>query len=376
MKKYKIAWLAGDGIGAELSVLAKKVLNVLQLGVEYVNADIGWEFWKKEGNPLPSRTIKILNETDCGFLVSITSKSNDDAQLELNNELKNLNLKYISPIVQLRKKFQLHTNIRPCFSFSGNINNLKENIDLVIFRENTEGMYSGVEFKPVSQELYTVLKKYNKNMDHFDQFNLNDLAISTRIMSKNRCKSIVNEAFQYAKKNNINNVSLVDKPNVLRETGQLMIDCAKEVSKSYSGIKLNLFNIDAMCMQLVKNPNKFSVIVAENMFGDILSDLAAQLVGGLGFAPSANIGNDYAIFEPCHGSAPKYTGLDKVNPIATFLSLKMMLDWLDEKEKSNLLLESIKTVVLERKFGTYDMALNNKSSELTLEICRHIKRLS
>ena len=162
----------------------------------------------------------------------------------------------------------------------------------------------------------------------------------------------------------------------MRETGQLIIDCAKEVSKSYSGIKLNLFNIDAMCMQLVKNPNKFSVIVAENMFGDILSDLAAQLVGGLGFAPSANIGNDYAIFEPCHGSAPKYTGLDKVNPIATFLSLKMMLDWLDEKEKSNLLLESIKTVVLERKFGTYDMALNNKSSELTLEICRHIKRLS
>ena len=177
------------------------------------------------------------------------------------------------------------------------------------------------------------------------------------------------------KKNNIKDVTLVEKPNVLRETGQLMIDCAKEISRSYKDIQLNMFNIDAMCMQLVKNPNKFSVIVSENMFGDILSDLAAQLVGGLGFAPSANIGNDYAIFEPCHGSAPKYTGLDKVNPIATFLSLKMMLDWLDEKEKSNILLESIKIVVSERKFGTYDMGLNNKSSELTSEICRKIKKL-
>ena len=176
MKKYKIAWLPGDGIGYELSFLAKKVLDVLNLSVEYVNADIGWEFWKNEGNPLPERTIKILNDTDCGFLVSITSKSNDEAQLELNNKLKNLNLKYISPIVQLRKKFKLFTNIRPCYSFPGNINNLKDDIDIVIFRENTEGMYSGVEFKPVNQELYSILKKYNGNMSHFDQFNLSDLA--------------------------------------------------------------------------------------------------------------------------------------------------------------------------------------------------------
>ena len=375
MKKYKIAWLPGDGIGNELSLLAKNVLDILNISIEYVNADIGWEFWKNEGNPLPERTIKILNDTDCAFLVSITSKSNDEAQFELNNKLKSSNLKYISPIVQLRKKFKLFTNIRPCYSFLGNINNLKDDIDLVIFRENTEGMYSGVEFKPVNEELYSVLKKYNQNMSHFDQFNLSDLAISTRIMSKNRCKSIVNEAFKHAKKNNIKDVTLVEKPNVLRETGQLMIDCAKEISRSYKDIQLNMFNIDAMCMQLVKNPNKFSVIVSENMFGDILSDLAAQLVGGLGFAPSANIGNDYAIFEPCHGSAPKYTGLDKVNPIATFLSLKMMLDWLDEKEKSNILLESIKIVVSERKFGTYDMGLNNKSSELTSEICKQIKQL-
>ena len=375
MKKYKIAWLPGDGIGNELSLLAKNVLDILNISIEYVNADIGWEFWKNEGNPLPERTIKILNDTDCAFLVSITSKSNDEAQFELNNKLKSSNLKYISPIVQLRKKFKLFTNIRPCYSFLGNINNLKDDIDLVIFRENTEGMYSGVEFKPVNEELYSVLKKYNQNMSHFDQFNLSDLAISTRIMSKNRCKSIVNEAFKYAKKNNIKDVTLVEKPNVLRETGQLMIDCAKEISRSYKDIQLNMFNIDAMCMQLVKNPNKFSVIVSENMFGDILSALAAQLVGGLGFAPSANIGNDYAIFEPCHGSAPKYTGLDKVNPIATFLSFKMMLDWLDEKEKSNILLESIKIVVSERKFGTYDMGLNNKSSELTSEICRKIKKL-
>ncbi len=184
MKKHKIAWLPGDGIGNELSLLAKNVLDILNISIEYVNADIGWEFWKNEGNPLPERTIKTLNDTDCAFLVCITSKSNDEAQFELNNKLKSLNLKYISPIVQLRKKFKLFTNIRPCYSFLGNINNLKDDIDLVIFRENTEGMYSGVEFKPVNEELYSVLKKYNQNMNHFDQFNLSDLAISRELCQK------------------------------------------------------------------------------------------------------------------------------------------------------------------------------------------------
>ena len=376
MKNYRIAWLPGDGIGNELSILAKQVLDVLAFKADYINADIGWEFWKNEGNPLPERTLEILNNTDCAFLISITSKSKNKAQLELNKELQSLNFEYLSPIVQLRKKLKLHTNIRPCVSFPGNINNLNDNIDLVIFRENSEGMYSGVEFYPIPKEIYSTLKKYNINMNHFDEFDLKELAISTRIMSKNRCKSIVEQAFKYAKNNNKKNVTLVDKPNVLRETGQLMIDSAVEVSKSYKNIELTQFNIDAMCMQLIKNPDKFSVIVAENMFGDILSDLSAQLVGGLGFAPSANIGDEYAIFEPCHGSAPKYTGLNKVNPIATFLSLKMMLDWLNEKEKANVLLQSIKKVVFEQNIGTYDMGLKNKSSEMTFEICKKIKELA
>jgi isocitrate/isopropylmalate dehydrogenase len=181
------------------------------------------------------------------------------------------------------------------------------------------------------------------------------IAISTRIMTKPACARIVRAAFEFARKHGRRSVTLIEKPNVLRETGGLMLDTAREVAKDYPDIPFKDANVDAICMWLLKNPHDYDVLVAENLFGDIVSDLAAQLVGGLGFACSGNIGEKYAVFEPTHGSAPKYAGLYKVNPIATLLAARMMLEWLGETGKAEALEAAVAAVIQEGRVRTYDM---------------------
>jgi isocitrate/isopropylmalate dehydrogenase len=192
-------------------------------------------------------------------------------------------------------------------------------------------------------------------MKRFRDVPAEDVALSTRIMTKKACTRICRRAFEYARKNKRRSVTIVEKPNVLRETGGFILDIARKMSGEYPDIEFWEANVDAMAMWLVKNPQDYDVLVAENLFGDIISDLAAQLVGGLGFACSGNIGDNYAVFEPTHGSAPKYTGLYKVNPTAMLLATKMMLDWLGEKEKAGLLEEAIAAVIMEGKVRTYDL---------------------
>ena len=201
---------------------------------------------------------------------------------------------------------------------------------------------------------------------------MENLAISTRIMSRQKCENIVTRAFEYAKMHNRKSVTIVDKPNVLRETGGLMIRTAREVAKKYPGIPMWETNIDAQMMWLVKNPFDYDVLVAENMFGDIISDLAAQLVGGLGFASSGNIGDNYAVFEPTHGSAPKYAGQYKVNPMAMFLTAKLMLDWLQETALAEKLENAIAKVISDGKVKTYDMGGTNTSLEVAEEVARQL----
>jgi 3-isopropylmalate dehydrogenase len=344
------------------------VLDKLGFDAEYTPGDIGWEFWKQEGEALPKRTVELLKKTDVALFGAITSKPRDEAAEELAPELRDKGYVYFSPIVRLRQMFNLHTNMRPCKAYAGNPLNLKEGIDIVIFRENTEGLYAGVEFHPVPRDVYDNLKKAHPKMSKFDEVGLDDMAISTRIMTRKGCENIVTQGFEFAKKFGRKSVTVVDKPNVLRETGGLMLRTAREVAKRYPGIELWETNIDAQCMWLVKNPQDYDVMVAENMFGDILSDLAAQLVGGLGFACSGNIGDDYAVFEPTHGSAPKYYGQNKVNPIAMILTAKMMLDWLGETDKGKTLEDAVAEVIRERKVGTYDVGLSNTNIEVAQEI--------
>lgn len=370
MAKYTIAWLPGDGVGNDVMDCAKLVLDTIGLDAEYIHGDVGWEFWKKEGNPLPDRTIQILRETDCCLFGAITSKPKEEAEKELDPALKGKGYVYSSPIVGLRQLLNLHTNMRPCKAFAGNPLNYRDDIDLVVFRENTEGLYAGVEFHPVPGDVFKVLLKHHKKMKKFEDVPLDDLAISTRIFTRSACQSIIRQAFEYAKKFNRKSVTIVEKPNVIRETSGMMIREARKIAQDYPGIDLWETNVDAMCMWLVKNPQDYDVLVSSNMFGDIISDLSAQLVGGLGFAASANIGDKYAVFEPTHGSAPKYAGYYKVNPTAMIMTVKLMLDWLGEKTSANRLLHAIATVIKEGKVKTYDVGGSNTSLEVAKEIAQ------
>ncbi len=363
MPKYRIAVLPGDGVGKDVIEAAMMVLDKLAVDVEYIYGDIGWEFWCKEGNPLPDRTIKMLKETDVCLFGAITSKPKEDAAAELDPALKGKGLSYFSPIVRLRQEFDLYTNRRPCKAYPGNPLNYRDNIDLVIFRENTEGMYAGVEFHPLPLAVRDALLVHPK-MKAFKETPLEEIAMSTRIMTKKGCTRIVRAAFEYAHEFKRRSVTIVEKPNVLRETGGLILDIARAVAREYPEVPLKEANVDAMCMWLVKNPHDYDVLVAENLFGDIISDLSAQLVGGLGFASAGNIGDKYAVFEPTHGSAPKYAGMYKVNPIATFLAAKMMLEWLGETEKGRRLEEAIAAVIKEGKVRTYDMGGTSTSIDV------------
>ena len=364
MSKYRIAWLPGDGVGRETMEAARLVLDRLGFDAEYVHGDIGWEFWCQEGNALPDRTIEMMKTTDAGLFGAITSKPKQEAAKELVPELQSKELVYFSPIVRLRQEFHLHTNMRPCKSYPGNPLNYKDGIDLVVFRENTEGLYSGVEFHPLPREVFDVLDKHHPKMARFKSHGLDNIALSTRIMTRKGCETILRSGFEYAKSDERKTVTVVDKPNVLRETGGLMIRTARAVAEDYPGIELWETNIDAQCMWLVKNPGQYGVLVAENMFGDILSDLAAQLVGGLGFACAGNISDDYAVFEPTHGSAPKYEGMNKVNPIANILAAKMMLDWLGESGLAERLEKAVAEVIRKGKTRTYDMGGPNTTMEM------------
>ncbi|MBD3170139.1 MAG: isocitrate/isopropylmalate dehydrogenase family protein [candidate division Zixibacteria bacterium] len=368
MAKYKIAWLPGDGVGVDVMEAARIVLDKIGLDAEYIHGDIGWEFWRKEADPLPQRTIKLLKETDCALFGAITSKPKEEAEDELIPELQGKGHVYSSPIVRLRQEFNLRTNLRPCKAYSGNPLNYKDDIDLVVFRENTEDLYVGVEFHPVPDSVRNALNDAHPKMKRFADTSNDDMAISCRINTRRGCQNIIRDSFEYAKKFGYKTVTVVEKPNVIRETSGLMVREARKVAKDYPGIELWETNIDAMCMWLVKNPQDYSVLVTSNMFGDIVSDLCAQLVGGLGFACSGNIGDDYAVFEPTHGSAPKYEGKYKVNPTAMLLTSKMMLDWLGETDKGQKLEDAIAAVIAEGEARTYDMG----GSASTLDIANAV----
>jgi len=375
MSKYHIAVLPGDGVGNDVIEAANIILDTINLDAEYINGDIGWEFWKKEGNPLPDRTVDLLKESDCALFGAITSKPNEDAQKELIPELQNKGIVYSSAIVGLRQKFNLHTNLRPCKAYPGNPLNYRDDIDLVVFRENTEGLYAGVEFKNPDKKILDALSTHKK-MKKFENVDPSDMAISCRIFTRKACQNIVRQAFEYAKEHNRKTVTLVEKPNVIRETSGLMVEEARKIAQEYPNIELWETNVDAMCMWLVKNPQDYDVLVSSNMFGDIISDLAAQIVGGLGFAASGNIGDNFAVFEPTHGSAPKYAGQYRVNPIAMIRSVKLMLDWLGHKKQGENLDKSIAYVIKEGKIKTYDMGGKNTSLEVAEAIAKKYEELN
>ena len=367
-KKYKIAWLPGDGVGVEVMEAAKIVLDRVELDAEYIHGDIGWEFWCKEGDAFPQRTVDLLKSVNTAMFGAITSKPVKEAEKELIPALQGKGMVYRSPIVRMRQTFDLYICLRPCKAYPKNPLNYKEGIDIVVFRENTEDLYAGVEFNTVPDKLRDVLSELSPAFKPFKNLASDEYAISCKINTKKGSERIVRAAFEFARKFNRKKVTVVHKANVVRATDGLFFDAAKAVAKDYPEIKMDDANIDAMTMWLLKNPFSYDVLVAPNLYGDIISDLSAQMVGGLGFGCSANIGEKLAVFEPSHGSAPKYAGQYKVNPIATILAAKMMLDWLGEAAKAKLIEDAVAEVIAEGKVRTYDMG----GSATTIEMAQAI----
>lgn len=369
MTKRKIVTLPGDGIGSIVLEQAIRVLKAAGFEADYVHGDIGWEFWCKEGNPLPQRTIDLIEEHKIALFGAITSKPKDEAAEELDPSLRDRGFVYSSPIVGLRQHFNLDVCLRPCRTYKGNpLNFIRRNkegsfdepvVDVAIFRQNTEGLYGGVEWSNPPSLVYKALMTHPKFIKNFGNVPVEDISVSTRIFSRNATERIVRAAFQYARDLGYKSVTVCEKPNVIRETSGLMLSLAKQIQKNdFPEIDLWNTNIDAQMMWLTKNPENYGVIVAGNMFGDIVSDAFAGLIGGLGFACSAQFSEDgVGVFEPTHGSAPKYADYEKsiVNPVAMIESACMMLDYIGEKDIASRIRKSIARVIEEGKVRTYDM---------------------
>ena len=361
-----IVTMPGDGIGGVVLSEGLRVLEAVGFDADYVHADIGWEFWKSEGNPLPDRTLELLKRHRVALFGSITSKPKDRALEELDPSLRDRGHVYYSPIVGLRQHFDLDICIRPCRTFPGNpLNFIRRTaeggfeepiVDTVIFRQNTEGLYGGVEWTDPPRNVWDALNTHPK-FARFASTPPEDLAVSTRIFTRRACRRILTAAFEHASRFGYGSVTICEKPNVIRETSGMMREEGRRIASDYDGIELWETNIDAQMMWLTKNPEDYGVLVSGNMFGDIVSDGFAGLVGGLGFACSANIGEEVSVFEPTHGSAPKYADypVSIVNPVAMMLSCAMMLDHVGETDRAARIRKAIAKVIADGSVRTYDM---------------------
>lgn len=272
----KIAVLPGDGIGVEVTHEATKIFSALDLPIELCFGDIGWEFWKSEGNPVPQRTWDLIARCDVTLLGAITSMPKREAQTALPKALQDQNIDYVSPIIQLRQHLDLYANLRPCFNIKGSA----RDFNFTVIRENTEGLYAGFDYHPIPNELHPLLERHAK----WSKQNFSEVSASLRLQSKKGLLRLFNFAFKHANDNDFKRVTLADKPNVLRQSSAFARECFESVSSQYPHIQADILNVDAVSLWMVRRPEEFGVIVAENMFGDILSDLGAGVMGGLGFA--------------------------------------------------------------------------------------------
>jgi isocitrate dehydrogenase (NAD+) len=341
-KLIKLAVLKGDGIGPEVVDAALKVLDAVQdsvkgLQIKYEFADAGYYCIEKYGTNLPKETIEVLKNTDCVLKGPMTTPEKEGMPP--------------SVAVQIRKIFDLYANVRPAKVYP-RTNPLHPNVDLVIVRENTEGLYTGIEFK------------------------LGDVAVALRTISKKGSERIGRFALNLANKRK-KHLTIVHKANILRVTDGLFRDTILEIaSKEFPDVKVDEAHIDIMTVNLIKRPHEYDVIVCENMFGDILSDEAAHVAGGIGLAAGANIGENYAMFEPVHGSAPKYAGKNVVNPIATILATKMMFEWLNLPKPAELIEKAVIKVLEEGKTLTYDLGGSSKTFEVAENIANKVRELA
>jgi len=334
---YKITLIPGDGIGPEVSLAARRCVDATGVKVDWEIAEAGADVIGKYGTPLPEYTLASIRKNKVALKGPLTTP--------IGTGFRSVN-------VAIRKELDLYACLRPTRSYKG-VRSRYEDIDLVIVRENTEDLYAGIEFevgKPETQRLIGEIAALSQKKIRPDS------GISIKPLSITGSKRIAKFAFEYAVKHGRKKVTAISKANIMKFTDGLFFMAARDVAKEYEGkIEYEERLIDNMCMQLVQKPELYDVLCLPNLYGDILSDLCAGLIGGLGIAPGANLGEDIAVFEAIHGSAPKYTGQNKVNPAAMVLSAVLMLDYLGEKEAAKRLDKAVAKVIAEGKSVTYDL---------------------
>jgi isocitrate dehydrogenase (NAD+) len=333
---YKITLIPGDGTGPEIVDAVIKVLEATGLPFEWDIQNAGADVYEAEGTPLPQRVLDSIKKNKIALKGPVTTP--------VGSGFRSVN-------VQLRQALDLFSCVRPCKSYKG-AKTRYDNIDIVIIRENTEDLYAGIEYQKGSEGAKAIIETVKKNSGKDIR---EDSGISIKPISVFGSERIVRYAFEYARKNQRRKVTAVHKANIMKFSDGLFLEVAREVAKSYPDIEFEDKIIDNMCMQLVQKPELYDVLVLPNLYGDIVSDLGAGLIGGLGLAPGANIGGEYAVFEATHGSAPKYKGLNKVNPLAVMLSSVMMLHYIGETSIAEKLDSAIASVIREGKSVTYDM---------------------
>lgn len=330
---HKITLIPGDGTGPELTEAARRVIEATGVNIDWDVCDAGVDVMEQFGTPLPDTVLESIRRNKVALKGPITTP--------IGTGFRSVN-------VALRHALNLYACVRPCKSYPG-VRSRYQDIDLVMVRENSEDLYAGVEFDLGSPEAKQIIAMSKGKIRE-------DSAISIKPFSITGCRRIVKYAFEYAVQNGRKKVTAVAKANIMKFTDGLFYRVAREVAKEYEGkIAYEEVLVDAMCMQLVQRPEAFDVLVMSNLYGDILSDLCAGLVGGLGVAPGANIGDGVALFEPTHGSAPKYKGQNKVNPTALILSGMLMLRHIGEIEAADRLERAVAAVILENKAVTYDL---------------------
>jgi isocitrate dehydrogenase (NAD+) len=334
---YRVTLLPGDGIGPEIVDATVRVLEATGVKFEWDVFTVGEAAIAKYGTPLPDSTIDSIRKNGIALKGPVTTP--------IGTGFRSVN-------VALRKQLDLYACLRPCKSYKGVVTTRYEDVDIVIVRENTEDLYIGIEFArgtPEAAELYDLISK------NYEGTLRKDAGYSIKTISESGSRRIVKYAFEYARKYKRKKVSAVSKANIMKFSDGLFLSTAREVAKEYPDIEFDEVLVDALCMRLVKDPSMYDVLVLPNLYGDIISDLCAGLVGGLGLAPGANIGEGIAVFEPTHGSAPKYTGLNKVSPMAEMLSAVLMLRYLDETKAADRMENAIAAVIKEGKNVTYDL---------------------
>ncbi|HAX99449.1 MAG TPA: isocitrate dehydrogenase [Candidatus Atribacteria bacterium] len=334
--KHTITLIPGDGTGPEITETVVRVLEATGLKIEWDIQEAGSDVLEKYGTPLPNQVLESIKRNKVALKGPITTP--------VGTGFRSVN-------VALRKELDLFACVRPCKTYPG-VRSRYENIDLVIIRENTEDLYAGIEFEVNKETTTRLIQNIKELSGHSIR---TDTGLSIKPISIFGSKRIVTFAFEYARQNNRRKVTAVHKANIMKYSDGLFLQVARQVASNYPDIEFEDRIVDNMCMQLVQKPELYDVLVLPNLYGDILSDLGAGLVGGLGVAPGANIGSDYAVFEPTHGSAPKYKNQNKVNPMAMILSGMMMLQYIGEKEKAQKLEKAVANVIQENRFVTYDM---------------------